>query len=92
MVLLVVLPVPRPATAASLPKLRVRLGAFVIISVAAEVPMLPLRVVRVKLPAALVVIVFDEDEVMLPEPVDKLTAVMALVPRLPVMAIGLELV
>ncbi len=60
-------------------------------SVDDEVPMLPLAVVRVRLPVELVVIVYDEDEVILPEPVVKLTAVMAEVPRFPVMAMGLEL-
>lgn len=62
-----------------------------IISFEDDVPMLPLMVVKPTLPVALVVIVYDEEEVMLPEPVDKLTAVMAELPRFPVMAMGLEL-
>ncbi len=50
-------PVARAVTEAALPKLRVRFGAVVIISVADDVPMLPVVVVKDRLPVELVVIV-----------------------------------
>lgn len=84
---IVVFPVPpvlRAATAAVVPKLRESIGALVIISVPADVPpILPVRLVRVRLPVeVLVLIVLDEDVKILPEPVDRVTDCIVVLPRL----------
>ncbi len=57
MVVLVVPPVARAVIDAAFPKLSVKFGAVVIISVAVEVPMLPVVLVSDALPVELVVIV-----------------------------------
>ncbi len=84
----------RADIAPNIPKLRATLGAFVTISPADDdPPMLPVIVVSVKLPVdVLVLIVYDEDEVILPVPVDKVTACIVVLPRLPVMAMPSALV
>ncbi len=78
-------------TAAVEPKLKVRFGAVVTISVEDAVPpILPVKLVRLKLPVALVATVNAEDDVILPAPVVKLIACMVALPRFPEMAMLLE--
>ena len=81
----------RAVTGAVTPKLRVSIGAVVSIAVAAEIPRLPLKVVKAKLPIAPVVIVYGPDapETMLPELVDKLTACIVPLPSPPLSVIPL---
>lgn len=78
-----------------MPRLRVSTAAFVEISVAEEAPpMLPVRLDRVTLPVAVVLIVFVADPVMFPEPVLKLTDFSTLPlanPRIPLRAMPLAL-
>ncbi len=74
----------RAETPAVEPKLTVTLGALVEISVVETVPpMLPVRLVRVTLPVALVVMVFADDPFMLPADVCKETDCMVAFPRTP---------
>ncbi len=73
-----------------MPKLRVRTGASVEISVVDAVPpILPLRVVSVTLPVdVLVEIVFADDPVIFPEAVCKFTDAIVVLPSVPLMAIA----
>ena len=75
-------------TAAVYPKLRLKVVAVVLISLDVEVPMLPAKLDRLRL---LVVSVVEEDWVMLPAPVVKLTDCIDAFPRLFVIAIPFEL-
>ena len=83
-----VLPVLRAVTNAVVPRFKFNVVAVVLIPFELEVPMLPVKVVKVR---ALVVSVVDEACVILPALVDKLTDCIEAFPRLPVMAILLVL-
>ena len=78
-----------PVTAAVAPKFSPNVAAVVRISVLDAVPpMLPVRLERVR---AVVVTVFEDDDVMFPEPVDRLIACIPPVPKLLLIVIGSEL-